>query len=294
MGSRRRSCRAARRSSPCPTESPTGCARAMGCARARPCCATCPTSRWTMARTGCACGRAWASSAATRSSCTRARPRPGAVATSSSARSRACPGSISRCSARRTTPTPPSSPRWPAPRTPPIASTSCPASRSRRCWRDTAEADVGVSLLSDSCENHRLALPNKLFEYIAAGVPVVTSALPELERVVRGRGIGWTVDPADPADVRRGLTEALGARGDAALRARVAAAARRAALAGRAPAAAGALRAPGTRRRRPRAAGRSPLIRRTARRPRAGVGRRAAGSVSDRTQRVKKPTAFAP
>ena len=90
---------------------------------------------------------------------------------------------------------------------------------------DTAEADVGVSLLSDSCENHRLALPNKLFEYIAAGVPVVTSALPELERVVRGRGIGWTVDPADPADVRRGLTEALGARGDAALRARVAAAA---------------------------------------------------------------------
>jgi len=91
---------------------------------------------------------------------------------------------------------------------------------------DTAEADVGVSLLSDSCENHRLALPNKLFEYIAAGVPVLTSALPELARIVRGRAIGWTVDPADAADVRRGLTQALSARGDAALRARVAAAAR--------------------------------------------------------------------
>ena len=33
----------------------------------------------------------------------------------------------------------------------------------------TAEADVGVTLLQDTCENHRLALPNKLFEYIAAG-----------------------------------------------------------------------------------------------------------------------------
>jgi Glycosyltransferase Family 4 len=32
----------------------------------------------------------------------------------------------------------------------------------------TAEADLGVTLLQDNCENHRLALPNKLFEYIAA------------------------------------------------------------------------------------------------------------------------------
>ena len=89
----------------------------------------------------------------------------------------------------------------------------------------TADADVGVSLLSDSCENHRLALPNKVFEYLAAGVPVVTSALPELERIVLGRSVGWTVDPADPADVRRGLELALAARGDSALRARVATAA---------------------------------------------------------------------
>ena len=37
-----------------------------------------------------------------------------------------------------------------------------------------------LSLLQDTCENHRLALPNKVFEYVAAGVPVVASDLPEL------------------------------------------------------------------------------------------------------------------
>ena len=63
---------------------------------------------------------------------------------------------------------------------------------------NTAEADVGVTLLQDTCENHRLALPNKLFEYIAAGVPVVASALPETQRLIESRGIGWCSTPEDP------------------------------------------------------------------------------------------------
>jgi glycosyltransferase involved in cell wall biosynthesis len=85
----------------------------------------------------------------------------------------------------------------------------------------TAEADVGVSLLEDTCDNHRLALPNKVFEYVAAGVPVVASALPELDRLVRGHGIGWTVDSGDPGDIGRGLGEALAGRADGPLRVRL-------------------------------------------------------------------------
>jgi len=84
----------------------------------------------------------------------------------------------------------------------------------------TASADVGLVLLEDTCLNHRLALPNKLFEYLAAGVPVLASDLPELRRVVETYRVGCVVDPANPgalAAAMRRLVE------DAALRRHLAA-----------------------------------------------------------------------
>lgn len=84
----------------------------------------------------------------------------------------------------------------------------------------TAGADVGVTLLEDTCLNHRYALPNKLFEYLAAGVPVLGSDLPEVRDVVTGHDVGLVADAADPAAV----AEALGRMvRDAAARARWAA-----------------------------------------------------------------------
>ena len=73
----------------------------------------------------------------------------------------------------------------------------------------TREADVGVSLLSDDCENHRLALPNKVFEYIAAGVPVVVSELPELRRLITEHGVGSVVDSRDSAALAEALESEL-------------------------------------------------------------------------------------
>jgi glycosyltransferase involved in cell wall biosynthesis len=90
-----------------------------------------------------------------------------------------------------------------------------------RLLATTRQADVGVSLLEGNCENHRLALPNKVFEYVAAHVPVVTSALPELERLVRSHGIGWTVDPGEPAAVAGAINAALAMRGDPELASRI-------------------------------------------------------------------------
>ena len=90
----------------------------------------------------------------------------------------------------------------------------------------TAEANVGVTLLRDNCENHRLALPNKLFEYIAAGIPVIASALPETQKLVEAYGVGWCVPPQEPARLATAIGEALAARGDPALGGRLRLAAR--------------------------------------------------------------------
>jgi len=59
--------------------------------------------------------------------------------------------------------------------------------------RFIATATVGVTLLDDSCLNHRYALPNKLFDYFAAGLPVVASDLPEIRDVLNRFGAGLTV-----------------------------------------------------------------------------------------------------
>ncbi|MEX2025567.1 MAG: glycosyltransferase [Thermoleophilaceae bacterium] len=75
------------------------------------------------------------------------------------------------------------------------------------------QATVGVSLLEPTCENHRLALPNKVFEYVAAGLPVIVSDLPELRRLVERHGIGRVVDVRDPRALARALGAAAGGAG---------------------------------------------------------------------------------
>lgn len=54
----------------------------------------------------------------------------------------------------------------------------------------TASADVGVHAIKNSCLNHDLCLPNKLFEYMSAGIPVLVSELTEMKDFVKQYGIG--------------------------------------------------------------------------------------------------------
>jgi glycosyltransferase involved in cell wall biosynthesis len=56
------------------------------------------------------------------------------------------------------------------------------------------EADCGLCLIEDVSRSDRLCLPNKLFEYAFAGVPVLASRLPEIARVVQQFGLGACCD----------------------------------------------------------------------------------------------------
>lgn len=62
-----------------------------------------------------------------------------------------------------------------------------PYDELRRC---TAAADIGLSLDRPTVDNFRFSLPNKLFDSLHAGVPVVCSDLPVAGRFVAEEGIG--------------------------------------------------------------------------------------------------------
>jgi glycosyltransferase involved in cell wall biosynthesis len=91
-----------------------------------------------------------------------------------------------------------------------------------------ASADVVAMPIQPTTLNHRLTTPNKLFEALAAGVPVVASDLPGMAPIVRETGCGVLVDPTDPASIAAALREVLATPPDemAAWRARCSAAAR--------------------------------------------------------------------
>jgi glycosyltransferase involved in cell wall biosynthesis len=60
-----------------------------------------------------------------------------------------------------------------------------------------ASADVVAVPIQPSTLNHRLTTPNKLFEAMAAGVPVVASDLPGMAPIVRDTGAGLLFDATD-------------------------------------------------------------------------------------------------
>jgi glycosyltransferase involved in cell wall biosynthesis len=61
-----------------------------------------------------------------------------------------------------------------------------------------ASADVGVMPIQPSTLNHILSTPNKLFECLAAGTPVVVSDFPTMRRIVIGDPAGPLGDVCDP------------------------------------------------------------------------------------------------
>lgn len=58
----------------------------------------------------------------------------------------------------------------------------------------TASADIGICLIENISISYYHALPNKLFEYIMAGLPVISSALPQMKKIVEDYKVGECID----------------------------------------------------------------------------------------------------
>ncbi len=76
----------------------------------------------------------------------------------------------------------------------------------------TASADLGVTLfVPDWSTSLRLSLPNKLFEYMMAGLPTLTTPLDAVVDIINTYGVGGVVSSAEPAELARAINAMLDA-----------------------------------------------------------------------------------
>ena len=73
----------------------------------------------------------------------------------------------------------------------------------------TASSDVMVMAIQPTTLNHRYTTPQKLFEALAAGVPVVASDLPGMAEIVRAADAGVLCDATSPASIAAAIRQVL-------------------------------------------------------------------------------------
>lgn len=73
----------------------------------------------------------------------------------------------------------------------------------------TMVADIGLSIDKDICPNYHFSLPNKLFDYIHASLPILASPLPEIRKIIEHYQVGRIIHSHQPEILAHDIQDML-------------------------------------------------------------------------------------
>jgi glycosyltransferase involved in cell wall biosynthesis len=73
----------------------------------------------------------------------------------------------------------------------------------------TYNADLGLSLDKNTNLNYYYSLPNKIFDYLQAGIPILASRLPEIEKIIKNYNVGDFIESHEPKAIAAKINEIL-------------------------------------------------------------------------------------
>lgn len=72
-----------------------------------------------------------------------------------------------------------------------------------------ATADMGLVLMRNICLNYYYALPNRIFDFVQARLPILANRLPEIERIVEGEDVGVCIETLSPEAIAKAVNDVM-------------------------------------------------------------------------------------
>ncbi|MFK5996558.1 MAG: glycosyltransferase family 4 protein [Rhodobacterales bacterium] len=70
-------------------------------------------------------------------------------------------------------------------------------------------ADLGLLMLDPDIDNMRLSLPNRFFDFLKAGLPIISTEVEDVARYIKAHEIGFVAKSNDPKELARLVDQAL-------------------------------------------------------------------------------------